>query len=166
MLMGIGLTLLSLFCVILTMLGLGGNTFLMLLAAIYGVYDNFVHMSGSALAWMLILYLIGEAWDFIISFLGIRKEKISYSKVIVIGIGSIIGSFVGTAIFPVLGSVIGAAIGAFAVAYMVEMLSGNERDRAWRIAYVAASMQVLALGGKVIIGCIMFILFIANVSWR
>lgn len=166
MLMGIGLTFLSLFFVVLTMLGLAGNTLLMFLAAVYGVYDNFVHMSGSVLAWMLILYLIGEAWEFIIAFLGIRREKLSYSKIIVIGIGSIIGSFFGTAILPILGSVVGAAIGAFVTAYTVEMLSGYERSHAWRIAYIAASMQILALGGKVIIGCIMFILFIANVSWR
>lgn len=166
MLAGMGLTLLSLFFVILTMLGMGGNTLLMLLTAVYAVTDDFVHMSGSVLAWMLILYIIGEAWDFIISFFGVRKEKISYPKTIVIGIGGIIGSFFGTAILPILGSVIGAAIGAFATAYTVEMLSGYDRSQAWRIAYVAASMQMLALAGKVIIGCIMFILFISNVSWR
>lgn len=166
MLMGLGLTLLSLFFVILTMLGLGGNTWLMLLAAVYAVYNNFVYMNGSVLAWMLILYLIGEAWDFGISFFGIRRAKISYSKIIVIGIGTIIGSFAGTIILPILGSVLGATFGAFAAAYIVEVLSGNDRSNAWRIAYVAASMQVLALGGKVIIGCIMFIMLIANVSWR
>lgn len=166
MLAGMGLTLLSLFFVILTMLGLAGNTLLMLLAAVYAVMDDFVHMSGSVLAWMLILYLIGEAWEFVIGFFGIRKEKISYPKIIVIGIGSIVGSFFGTVILPIVGSVVGAAVGAFVTAYIVEMLSGNDRSRAWRIAYIAAGMRMLALGGKVIIGCIMFILFIANVSWR
>lgn len=166
MLVGMGLTLLSLFFVILTMLGLGGNTLLILLTAVYAVTDNFVHMSGSVLAWMLILYLLGEAWELIIGFLGIRKENISYPKLIVIGIGSIVGSFFGTAILPILGSVVGAAIGAFATAYIVEMLSGHDRSHSWRIGYIAAGMHMLALAGKVIIGCIMFILFISNVSWR
>ena len=159
-------TVLAFTFIILTMFGFAGNTMLMILAILYAMGDGFIHLTSTNLLWLTALYIIGEAWEFLVGYLGIRREKVDYLTVFVIGVGSLLGSMLGTFLLPGIGSIVGAAIGAFLTALLFQRMRGVDNDKAWRVACVAAVMHLVALMGKVIVAIIMFILLVANLGWQ
>lgn len=165
MLTSLLITLLALVLLAVTVLGFAGNGLILLLALIYAIATGFVTLTGKILWWMLAIYLIGEIWEFGVSFLGIKREKVDNFTLFFIAVGTVLGSIIGTIIMPLLGSILGASIGSFVFAFIAQRLRGESKYRSWYIACVAASMQLLALFGKIIAGCILFIILIMNLAW-
>ena len=148
-----------------TLLGLAGNTMILIMAVIYGFFTDFTHINSSILGWIFGLYTLGELWGFVVGYLGIRREKISYPKVFLIGVGTFFGGILGSFVTPLFGSIIGAGIGAFLVAFLVEMVTHQGPKRALHVACIAAIMQLFCLFGKMFIATIMMFILIWNLPW-
>ena len=146
--------------IVMTSLGLPGNTLLLMLFVIYAFLGNFAELTLNNLAVIASLYLLGELWEFVVGYLGIKKEKITWCSVIIIGIGTFLGALGGTIVLPILGSIVGASIGSFVTAFFVEYLGGSGQERAFRVAWVATKNHFLAFVGKLIFGYTIFIMFI------
>ncbi len=167
-----GLIILNIFLLILgcafifaTLLGLAGNTMLLVLTFLYAFITDFRYIDGSLLGWIFAIYALGELWGFVASYLGIKKEKVSYFKVALIGAGTFFGGLFGSFISPIFGSFLGAAFGAFVVAFLVEILTNQDRHRALYIACVAAAMQLICIFGKMFFALLMLIIFLWNIPW-
>ena len=132
---------------LLTLVGLPGNT-LMLLAGV------------SAL---VLIYVFGELWEFVVSFFGIRRHKLPWSVVGLIGIGTFIGAVLGTGVFPVFGSVLGGAMGSFVMAFVYEYSQTMDCDDAFELAWKAAKLQFIAIVGKVVAAAAMAILLVKQI---
>ncbi len=156
----IALTAMTVLSVLLTMLGLSGNTVMLFLALGYAWYVNFTSFSLEQLGIVAAIYLAGELWEFIVGYLGIKKEKVSWWSVLFIGIGTTLGALLGTAAMPVLGSLLGAMAGAFITAFIVEYFWGQDKSRAARVAWVAARNHCFGLLGKLAAGVTMAIIII------
>lgn len=146
--------------IIMVTLGLPGNTLLLIVYVIYALMGDFQHVTLNQLAVVAAIYLLGEVWEFAVGYFGIKKEKITWLSVIIIGIGGFAGAVAGTAVMPVLGSVIGSALGASVTAFFVEYFSGKDDKRAVRLAWIAARNQFIGLIGKIVFGMTIFIMFI------
>ena len=97
-------------------------------------------------------YDMGEIWEFVLSFFGIKKQvkSISWWGVFLIGCGTFAGTVMGATTFPVAGSVIGGAIGAFVMAYLYEYMRSHNMQHAGALAWQAAKMQFVAMLGKLV----------------
>ncbi len=165
MLTSIFLTILACCFLVITLVGFAGNGLILLMALLYGISTNFATVTGQVLLWMFLVFVLGEIWEFVVGFLGIKREKVPTFTVLMIACGTIMGSIIGTLIMPLLGSLLGASIGAFCFAFVFERARGETQHRSWYIACMAASLQLLALLGKIIAGCIILIMFILNLAW-
>ena len=143
---------LALLCPLLTIFDLPGNSILLVSALGYVFFDEGMYFNGRILSAMVLIYALGEAWEFCVSLFGIKKEKVSWWAVFLIGLGGFVGTVLGTTVFPILGSIIGGIIGASATAFVYELLrTGVQRDAA-HLAWEAAKMRFLAVLGKICAG--------------
>ncbi len=138
---------------------LPGNTLLLFLFVGYGFFTNYSTISFDKLAVVAALYLFGELWEFVVGYLGIKKENLTWKSTLFVGFGALIGAFIGSAFLPIVGSVIGSAIGAFLTAFVVGYCSGSSQ-RGFKLALIAMRNQFLAIIGKIIVGMVLFIMFI------
>lgn len=130
-----------------TIFDMPGNTFMLLCTAAFAFFGG--HNPGLPyLAMALIVYMLGEIWEAGMSFFGIKREKVSWCAVMVIGIGGFIGTILGTGFFPVLGSFVGGVCGAFVAAFLYTYLETGSKDNALYIAWVSAKVRFLAMLGK------------------
>lgn len=143
---------LALLCPILTIFDMPGNSILLLAALGFAFFDEQLYFSARVLSAMVLIYALGEAWEFCVSLFGIKKEKVSWLAVFLIGGGGFLGTLAGTAFFPILGSIIGGMLGAGLAAYAYELARTGLRENALRLAWETAKMRFLALLGKVCAG--------------
>ncbi|MCD8198749.1 MAG: DUF456 family protein [Phascolarctobacterium sp.] len=148
---------------LLTIFDLPGNTLMMLSSVGFAVYDGTRYFNWHLMLAMFIIYVLGECWEFFISFFGIKRSDIPWSVVILIGIGGIIGTIAGTGFFPILGSFIGGVIGAFAVAFIYEYARSGQKENAFELAFRAARTRFLALIGKLAAGFALAVLLVKQV---
>lgn len=92
---------------LLTLLDLPGNTIMLAAGIGYAFFDEARYFDGRLLSALVLVYAFGEIWEFIVSFFGIRRHKVSWGAVFLIAVGTFIGAVIGTGFFPVLGSVLG-----------------------------------------------------------
>lgn len=100
---------------LLTLLDLPGNTIMLAAGIGYAFFDEARYFDGRLLSALVLVYAFGEIWEFIVSFFGIRRHKVSWGAVFLIAVGTFIGAVIGTGFFPVLGSVLGGAVGSYIV---------------------------------------------------
>ena len=131
---------------LLTLVGLPGNT-LMLLAGIgFACFDEAKYFDGRILSALVLIYVFGELW-----------------VVGLIGIGTFIGAVLGTGVFPVFGSVLGGAMGSFVMAFVYEYSQTMDCDGAFELAWKAAKLQFIAIIGKVVAAAAMAILLVKQI---
>lgn len=147
---------------LLTIFDLPGNT-LLLTGLGFAFYDETVFFNGRLLSAMVLVYVFGECWEFCVSLFGIKRQKVSWFAVTVIGLGGFAGTLLGTAALPVLGSFAGGVAGAFAAAFCYEYLRCGLRKNAWELAVTAAKMRFMALIGKMAAGMVLAVLLIKMV---
>ena len=132
-----------LLAILLTIFNLPGNTLLLLGYLGYILVDEPRYLNMQTVLLMVLLYALGEIWDFCISYLGIKREHISWLAVTFIGSGTLIGTCVGTMFLPVLGSVIGGAAGDSSYNAQLAGVIGqnavenNALETAWDVANLA-----------------------------
>lgn len=153
----------ALLCPLLTMFDLPGNSILLLTGLAFAFFDENMYFNGRLLSAMVLVYLVGEAWEFCVSLFGIKKEKVSWWAVFLIGLGGFVGTLFGTTVFPVLGSILGGVLGASAIAFLYELArTGLQKDAA-RLAWEAAKMRFLAILGKICAGIALAALLLKQV---
>lgn len=148
---------------LLTIFDLPGNTLLLLTGLGFAFFNENIYFSGRLLSAMILIYALGEAWEFCVSLFGIKKQKVSWLAVFIIGAGGFIGTVLGTALLPVLGSIIGGMMGAAAMAFMYELARTGIRSDALHLAWEAAKMRFLALIGKLAAGIALAALLVKQV---
>lgn len=151
---------------LLTIFDLPGNT-LMLLTGLGMVflYDNLNPDLNYLLA-MVIVYLVGECWEFFVGLFGIRREKVSWFVVFCIGVGGFVGTVFGTGLFPILGSFAGGVIGAFIAAFLYEYIHSGTSKNAFHIAWAAAKMRCFALLGKLVACMVLAVMLVKIIILR
>lgn len=140
---------------LLTIFDLPGNTLLLLTGLALAFWDEGMYFQGSLLPAMILVYALGEAWEFCVGLFGIKRRHVSWFAVFVIGVGGFVGTLLGTAVLPVLGSVLGGLVGAFAAAYFYELRRTGLSAQARQLAWEAAKMRFLALIGKLAAGIVL-----------
>ena len=133
---------------LLTIFDMPGNTLILFTSLGFAFFDENLFFNGKILSAMILIYLLGECWEFCVELFGIKKEKVSWSAVFLIGLGGFVGTVLGTAVFPVFGSINGGMIGAFVVAFIYELAHTGISSKAFLLAWQAAKMRFLALIGK------------------
>ena len=151
---------------LMTIFDMPGNTLMFLTGIGLVFFCEDISLEINSLLIMAIVYVVGECWEFVVSLFGIRKEKVSWLAVFLIGCGGFIGTLVGTGFFPILGSFLGGVIGAFIAAFIYEYLhTGGSKD-AWHLAWVAAKMRFLALLGKLTAGMVLAVMLVKIIILR
>ncbi len=152
-------------CLILLAVGMSlfdlpGNTLMVGCCLGFAFYDPSRYFDARIISAVILIYAIGEIWEFVLSFFGIKRQvkDISWWGVFLIGCGTFTGTVMGTTAFPVAGSVIGGAVGAFIMAYAYEYLHTRNVQNAGVLAWQAAKMQFVAMLGKLVATFVLAIL--------
>lgn len=148
---------------LLTIFDLPGNSLMMLTSIGFAFYDEAKYFDTRLMSAMVLIYVLGECWEFSVSLFGIKRYKVSWFAVLLIGIGGFIGTLIGTGIFPILGSFVGGVAGAFCAAFIYEYLRSGMRQDAWHLAWETAKMRFLALIGKMCAGIALAMLLIKQI---
>lgn len=148
---------------LLTIFDLPGNTLMLLTAFFFAFFDEAIYFNGRLLSAMVLIYAVGECWEFCVSLFGIKRKKVSWFAVLFIGAGGFIGTLLGTLIFPILGSLIGGMMGAFVTAFAYELLHTGLSKNAWELAWAAAKMRFMAIIGKLVAGIALAALLVKQV---
>lgn len=148
---------------LLTLLDLPGNTVMLAAGIGYAFFDEARYFDGRLLSALVLVYAFGEIWEFIVSFFGIRRHKVSWGAVFLIAVGTFIGAVIGTGFFPVLGSVLGGAIGSYLVAFVYEYLRTRSKNNAFELAWKAAKTQFVAMLGKIVASFAMALLLLKQI---
>lgn len=148
---------------LLTLLDLPGNTIMVAAGIGYAFFDEARYFDGRILSALILIYVFGEIWEFIVSFFGIKRQKVSWGAVFLIACGTFVGAVIGTGVFPILGSVLGGAIGAYITAFGYEYLRTFNKDNAFNLAWHAAKTQFIAMLGKVVAAFAMAILLLKQI---
>ena len=152
-------------CFFLTLLGMGGNFWMLLLGCGYAIFTDFERIQPRVLFILALLFFLGELWEFAMGFFGVKRSNVSWCAVFLIGCGTIVGAIAGTMLLPVLGSLIGGALGASGVAYLYEYRKSSNEADAKHLAWLAFKAQFLAAIGKVVAGLAMGILICSQLTW-
>lgn len=147
----------------LTIFDLPGNSLMMLTSLGFAFYDEAKYFDMRLLSAMVLIYVLGEAWEFCVSLFGIKRYKVSWVAVLFIGVGGFFGTLIGTGFFPILGSFVGGVCGAFVTAFIYEYLRSGMRQDAWHLAWETAKMRFLALIGKMCAGIALAILLVKQI---
>lgn len=144
----------------LALFDLPGNTLMIAGSLGFAFYDGAKYFDVRLISAMILVYALGEVWEFALSFFGIKKQvkDLSWGAVFLIGCGTFAGAVAGTAVLPIAGSVFGGAGGAFLVAYLYEYLRSRDMQGAGTLAWQAARMQFIAMLGKLVATVILAIL--------
>lgn len=148
---------------ILTIFDLPGNTLLLLTSLMFAFFDEVLYFNGRLLSAMVLIYALGEFWEFCVGLFGIKRRKVSWFAVIFIALGSFAGTLLGTLIFPILGSLLGGMAGAFAAAFAYELAHTGVSAAAMQLAWTAAKMRFLAMVGKLAAGIALAALLLKQV---
>lgn len=148
---------------LLTIFDLPGNSLMMLTSLGFAFYDEARYFDTRLLSAMILIYVLGEGWEFCVSLFGIKRNKVSWFAVFLIGIGGFIGTLLGTGILPIFGSFLGGVTGAFIAAFVYEYLRSGMRQDAWHLAWETAKMRFLALIGKMCAGIALAILLVKQI---
>ncbi|MDY6291453.1 MAG: DUF456 family protein [Succiniclasticum sp.] len=151
---------LILVAVAMSLFDLPGNTLMVGSSLGFAFYDPSKYFDIRIISAVILIYALGEIWEFVLSFFGIKRQArdISWWGVLFIGCGTFVGTVMGTTAFPVAGSVFGGAIGAFVMAYLYEYLRSHNMQHAGMLAWQAAKMQFVAMLGKLVATFVLAIL--------
>lgn len=99
--------------VLLTAVRLPGTWLILLAALLYGWYDGWLRVTGSVLALLAAIAVIGEGVEFASSAIVAKRAGASRKAAIGALIGGFAGMFAFTIPLPIVGTMIGAALGCF-----------------------------------------------------
>lgn len=131
--------------ILLTVINLPGNILIVVLALLYGWYGGFAQFSPGFLISLVLLFLLGEAVEFIAAALGVKRAKASKWVAFAAMGGAFAGGLLGTLVLPLLGSFAGAVAGACLAGYFAEYHANRDQNQAKRVALSAALGQAIGM---------------------
>jgi len=150
-LMNVIMTVLLGFGILLTLLGLPGNSFLLILAILYGWQEGFLHLTYSTLGGLAGAWLIGELLEFFAGVAGAKRENASWRGAFAAFAGMVAGGILGTFVMPVIGTMIGALLAGAAAAYYLEYMKNKDKTQARRVAWGVVKGQMIGMFAKFVI---------------
>jgi len=138
------------------------GTLLILIGSIlYAFLTSFEIITFQALLIILVLYLCGEALEYVFIIAGAKKLGASNWAVAGALIGGIMGATLGTLFFGV-GIILGTFLGIFLGAFLVEMIVHKDAIKSLKAATGGVIGRIFSVGAKVIIAVLMFAVIIYN----
>jgi uncharacterized protein YqgC (DUF456 family) len=152
--------------VIMTIMGLPGNTVIMLTGLAYGFYDHFKTIDYAILVIVFGIFIIGEVIEFVAGLIGAKKEKASKRAMLAPFIGTIIGGIWGTATLPIIGSLLGALLGVFVTTALAEYSKTKDITQAKRVAKSVVKGQIFSIFIKAATAVSMAIILVYQFKWQ
>jgi uncharacterized protein YqgC (DUF456 family) len=134
----------------LVLLGLPGTWLLLALAGLAEWTTPAQLFSGMTVAVVLILAVLGEAWEFFAGSAGAKRAGAGRRGALGALGGGLVGAVLGTFLIPapVIGTLLGGGLGAFAGAAGLERRGGRDLRESLRIGRAAGVGHALGLAGK------------------
>lgn len=150
---------------VMTLIGLPGNTVIFCTTLAYAFYDNFIHISVGDLAIVLGAILVGELFETLTAAIWAKKEKASKLAIGVAVIGAMVGGILGTMIVPIIGSFAGALAGGFVSSYIAEYRTTKNGVQAWRVALSVVKGQILGIVIKFSVATSIILYVLIQMPW-
>jgi uncharacterized protein YqgC (DUF456 family) len=136
-----------------------GTLIILIGAVLYAFLTNFAILTVKTLIILLVLYLFGEALEYIFIITGAKKFGASNKAIIGALIGGIIGAIIGTAFFGV-GLIVGTFLGIFLGAFLVELIAKKDVVKSIKAGTGGVLGRIGSIAAKIIIAAVMlFIMF-------
>ena len=162
------LTVVNLFCLFLTALGLPGNWLMVLLAVLaawwqrdLGLFDRWTLVAVVALAF------VAEVVEFFAGAVGSKRAGGTLWGAGGALAGGIVGGIVGTLFIPlpILGTLLGVCVGAFGGAALLELYSGQTMEFSIRSGRGAAVGRLLGVLAKLLFGIAIWLTLAVAAFW-
>src|SRR5512139_234299 len=125
------------------LLGLPGTFFIVIAALLYAWATGFAAVQWSTVAWLVLLAVIAEVFEFVAGAAGAAGERPSRRVMVGALVGGIVGGIVGTPVLFGVGSLLGALTCAFAGAALAVVSEGGTMG-------AALSTGIAALRGRLL----------------
>ena len=129
---------------LLTILGLGGNFFIVGLALLHAALTGFTPIGWWFLGLMLALAVVGEVIESLLGLVYTAARGVSRYGVAGAFVGGLVGASAGTSVVPVVGTILGSFVGAFAGALAGEYLRERNLEPSLRAGWHAFAGRMLA----------------------
>jgi len=143
-------------------IGLPGNWILIAAALITAIITKFSTITWAYFLICLGLALLGELIESLLGTLVVAKKGGGRWGIVGSFLGGLIGVIAGGAVIPPLGSVVFGFAGAFAGAVLGELVRYGDMDSALRIGGWAFLGRVMAIMGKISVGCVIFWIIVSK----
>lgn len=158
--------------------GIPGTVIIWIDALIYGVLTQFERISGELVVGLLVLTIVAEMADNLMSAAGAKKYGTSKKGIVASLVGGLIGALSGSHVAPLLGAIgltmgpvgavvcvmIGPVLGAFAGAFvgvvLVELRQGKDRPAAFRAGLGAMLGRFAGIVLKLALAVVMVVLIV------
>jgi len=136
-----------------------GTLIILIGAILYALLTGFSVITVKTFVILLVLYIIGEIFEYLFIILGAKKFGASNRAIVGALIGGIVGAIVGTAFFGI-GLIVGTFAGIFLGAFLVEVVSKKDVVKSIKAGTGGVLGRIGSIVAKVIIAALMlFIMF-------
>ena len=129
-------------------------------SVLYAVMTNFSVIGVKLLLILGVLYLLGEAFEYIFVIIGAKKFGASNAAIVGAIIGGILGAILGVGFLGV-GLILGTFIGIFLGAFLVEWFIHKDLKKSLKAGAGSILGRVGSVAAKVFLAIIMFVLMAA-----
>lgn len=137
-----------------------GTLIILIGAVLHSIMTRFQIVSIKSLVIILLLYLVGEFFEYFFIIAGSKKFGASNWAIAGALAGALLGAVIGTAFFGI-GVFLSTLIGIFLGAFLVELIVKKDIIKSARAAMGGVVGRILCMGAKVIIAFgTFFILFL------
>ena len=136
-----------------------GTLIILIGAVLYALLTGFAIITIKTIGILLVLYLGGEALEYVFIIISAKKFGASNKAIIGAIIGGIIGAILGSAFFGI-GLILGAFAGIFLGAFLVELMVRKDVVRSLKAGTGGIIGRIGSIIAKVIIAAVMlFMMF-------
>jgi len=142
--------LLSLGGVLLTFIGFAGTFLVVIGAVLYNVITWSFAIPNTIILWIVGLAVFGEILEWLITYIGAKKQGVSTYGIV----GTVMGAVIGASLFsvvPVFGTIVGLIVGALVGAFLGEFYHTGQAAKAWKAAKAALTGRALVILSKFLI---------------
>jgi uncharacterized protein len=148
---------------LLTILGLGGNFFILALGFLYAAITGFQDVGWGLLLILLGLAVLGEVIESLLGLVYVAAKGATRYGVGGAFVGGLVGATAGSSVLPVIGTILGSFLGAFVGAMFGEYLRERRMEPSLRIGWHAFAGKMLATLIKFALGVEMVWLLLRRV---
>jgi len=147
----------------LTIVGIGGTFLILISAILYNLITWSLTISVGTLYWVAGLAVLGEALEWIITWLGAKTAGVSGYALVGTILGSILGGIL-LSVVPVIGTIIGIVLGAILGAFLMEYYHTKHAKKAWKAAKAALLGRAVVSLSKFVLAIIQIILILKEIN--